>query len=227
VSEAASAHHRTDLAHHFESYEQQKQSSLLGMWVFLAQEIMFFAGLFVCYVVYRHMHPAAFAFGSQHLDWRLGALNTGVLILSSFTMVVAVVGAQTGRRKMIVCGLILTLLFGAVFLGVKVVEYGAKWQHHLVPGPHFEWHGDPAAGRAVQMFFAMYFVMTGMHALHMVVGMGIMLVMIPLAWGGRWTRENHNFVEGFGLYWHFVDLVWIFLFPFLYLLGLAGSGVHG
>ena len=224
MSDAASAHHPPDLAHHFESHEQQKQSSLLGMWAFLAQEIMFFSGLFVAYVVYRGMYPAAFAFGSQELDWKLGALNTVVLLISSFTMVYAVVGAQRGNRKMIVWGLILTIIFGGVFLGVKVVEYSAKWEHNLVPGPYFEWHGDPAAGNSVEMFFGLYFAMTGMHALHMIVGIGIMLVMIPLAWRGKWTKNNYNFVEGFGLYWHFVDLVWIFLFPFLYLLGLAGGG---
>ena len=223
MSDAVAHEHQPGLAHHFDSYEQQKQSSLLGMWAFLAQEIMFFSGLFVCYVVYRFLYPDAFLIGSLELDWKLGAANTIVLLCSSFTMVYAVSGAQRGNRKMIVWGLIGTILFGAIFLGVKVVEYSAKWEHHLVPGPHFEWHGDPAAGPAVEFFFALYFAMTGMHALHMVVGIGIMLFMFRPAIRGRWTPENHNFVEGFGLYWHFVDLVWIFLFPFLYLIGLSSG----
>lgn len=214
--------HQEGLAHHFESFEQQKQSSFLGMWAFLAQEIMFFSGLFVCYVVYRLMYPEAFALGSRELDVPLGTINTAVLLFSSFTMVLAVWGAQMGKRKIIVLGLVLTILFGGIFLGIKYVEYSAKWEHHLVPGPYFEWHGEGDVGPEIQLYFALYFAMTGMHALHMVIGIVIMLVMIPLAWRGKWTPQNHNFVEGFGLYWHFVDIVWIFLFPFLYLLGLAG-----
>lgn len=221
--EAVSAHgHPPGLAHHFDSYEQQKESSFLGMWAFLAQEIMFFSGMFVCYVVYRVMYPEAFLIASRELDWKIGAFNTVVLLCSSFTMVMAVLGAKQGRRNLIVWGLILTIFFGGIFLGVKYVEYSGKWEHHLVPGPYFEWHGEDV-GPAVQLFFALYFAMTGMHALHMVVGIGIMLFMLRPAWRGRWTPENHNFVEGFGLYWHFVDLVWIFLFPFLYLIGLSGG----
>jgi cytochrome c oxidase subunit III len=108
----------------------------------------------------------------------------------------------------------------ALGVGAREFEYLPKWEHHLVPGPHFEWHGEPA-GRAVQIYFSLYFGMTGMHALHMVVGIGIMLFMIPLALKGKWGPQNYNFVEGFGLYWHFVDIVWIFLFPFLYLIGLS------
>ena len=216
---AAAAHH-PGLAHHFESYEQQKQSSFLGMWLFLVQEVMFFGGLFVVYVTYRSLYGEAFAAGSRELDVLIGAFNTTVLLFSSFTMVVAVLGAKQGNRKKIVLGLILTILFGGIFLGVKYFEYGAKWEHRLVPGPHFEWHGEEV-GRQVEMFFNLYFAMTGMHALHMVVGIGIMLFMLRPAWKGKWTPQNHNFVEGFGLYWHFVDIVWIFLFPFLYLIGLA------
>jgi len=219
-SASTAAAHHPGLAHHFESYEQQKQSSFLGMWLFLVQEIMFFGAIFVTYVVYRTMYPDAFAVASRELDVPIGAANTGVLLLSSFTMVVAVLGAKRGNNKLIVLGLVLTMLFGGVFLGVKYFEYGAKWEHHLVPGPHFEWHGE-AVGRGVEIFFSLYFGMTGMHALHMIVGIGIMLCMLRPAWKGKWTKDNYNFVEGFGLYWHFVDIVWIFLFPFLYLIGLA------
>ncbi len=219
---AAADHHPEGLAHHFESLEQQKQSSFFGMWLFMAQEVMFFGGLFVCYVVYRSMYGEAFAAGSRELYPALGAANTAVLLFSSFTMVLAVLGAQRGNRKMIVGGLILTIFFGAMFLGIKwQFEYLPKWEHHLVPGPNFEWHGE-AVGRGVEIFFSLYFGMTGMHALHMIVGIGIMLFMLRPAWKGKWGPNNYNFVEGFGLYWHFVDIVWIFLFPFLYLIGLAG-----
>ena len=205
------------LAHHFDSYEQQRQASYLGMWLFLAQEIMFFGGLFMAYIVYRLSHPDAFAAGSHELDITLGAVNTAVLIGSSLTMALAVRAAQTGRRKAIVVFLLATIVLGGVFLGVKTVEYSHKWHEHHVPGPHFEWEGADAPG--VEMFFNLYFAMTGLHALHMVVGIGILLVMVVFAWRGAFTPENHNFVEGMGLYWHFVDIVWIFLFPLLYLLG--------
>ncbi len=219
MSDAHAAAH-PGLAHHFESYEQQKESSFLGMWLFLVQEVMFFGGLFTCYVTYRSLYGEAFEAASRELNVLIGALNTTVLLFSSYTMVVAVIGAKEGNRKKIVAGLLLTILFGSIFLGVKVIEYGDKWEHRLVPGPYFEWHGEEV-GRQVEMFFNLYFAMTGMHALHMIVGIGIMLFMLRPAWRGKWTPDNHNFVEGFGLYWHFVDIVWIFLFPFLYLIGLA------
>ena len=208
------------MAHHFESLEQQKESAFFGMWLFLVQEVLFFGGLFVTYVYYRLQYPEAFAAGSLELDVTLGAINTAVLLLSSFTMVVAVYGAQKGNNRLTALGLVLTIVFGAIFLGVKwVYEYLPKWDHHLFPGPHFEWHGA-TGGAQTEIFFSLYFAMTGMHALHMVIGIAIMLVMIPLALRGTWTPNNHNFVEGFGLYWHFVDIVWIFLFPFLYLIAV-------
>lgn len=216
----AAAAHPPGLAHHFESYEQQKESSFLGMWLFLVQEVMFFGGLFVTYTVYRSLYGEAFAAGSRELNVTIGAFNTTVLLFSSFTMVLAVVGAKEGNLKKLVRGLWLTILFGTAFLVVKYFEYSSKWEHHLVPGPYFEWAGE-GVGRPVEIFYSLYFAMTGMHALHMVVGIAIMLFMIRPAKRGKWTPQNHNFVEGFGLYWHFVDIVWIFLFPFLYLIGLA------
>ena len=209
------------LAHHFESYEQQKETSFLGMWLFLAQEVMFFGGLFVTYLVYRTLYPHAFVVGSQQLDWQIGALNTVILLLSSFTMVVAVAGAQRGKPRMTFWGLVGTMAFGLAFLGIKWIwEYSEKYHHNLVPGlTDFHWIESPNE----TFFFSLYFGMTGMHALHMVVGIGIMCFMLKPALEGRWTPENHNFVEGFGLYWHFVDIVWIFLFPFLYLIGMASE----
>ncbi|MEO1085806.1 MAG: cytochrome c oxidase subunit 3 family protein [Acidobacteriota bacterium] len=211
--------------HHFETLEQQKESSFLGMWLFLAQEVMFFGGVFAAYVNYRVMYPDAFIAGSQQLDPFIGAVNTLILLCSSFTMVYAVWAAQNGKgNKRIVWGLIGTLFFGAGFLGVKYVEYGSKFEHNLFPGDSFV---SPVSqiehAEATEIFFSLYFGMTGLHALHMVVGMGIMLWMLFGIWKGyrwaQWNREQHNFIEGFGLYWHFVDIVWIFLYPFLYLIG--------
>lgn len=213
----ANRRHAWGLAHHFDDFEQQREASYLGMWIFLVTEIMFFGGLFTAYVVYRSAHPFAFALGSHELDITLGAVNTAVLIGSSLTMALAVWAAQTGRRKAIVAFILATILLGGVFLGIKVVEYQAKLEHHLYPGPNFHFPGSESA--YVEMFFNLYFAMTGLHALHMVIGIGILLVVAALAWRGVFTPENHNLVEGVGLYWHFVDIVWIFLFPLLYLLG--------
>ena len=227
-----SSSHST-LAHHFESYEQQRESASLGMWLFISQEIMFFGGLFATYMVYRAKHPVAFELGSHHLDIGLGGFNTVVLILSSLTMAFAVREAQLGRGKGVVRYLAATLVLGAVFLGVKVEEYGQKYRDHLIPGADFHFHMDhhaieaaQAAGlseRAVQagteMFYSLYFMMTGLHALHMIIGIGIMVFYFRPAWRGRYNADYHNPIEGFGLYWHFVDIVWIFLFPLLYLLG--------
>lgn len=208
--------HAWGLAHHFDSLDQQREASYLGMWIFLVTEIMFFGGLFTAYVVYRTAHPYAFALGSHELDIGLGAINTAVLIGSSLTMALAVWAAQTGRRKAIVGFIVLTIALGCVFLGIKVVEYGAKFEHHLVPGPDFHWEGDYP--ESVEMFFNLYFATTGLHAAHMVIGIGILLVIAALAWKGCFTEENHNLVEGIGLYWHFVDIVWIVIFVLVYLI---------
>jgi len=212
-----SSGHAFGLAHQFDDYEQQREASYLGVWVFLVTEILFFGGLFTAYIVYRSQFPFAFAMGSHELDITLGSINTAVLIGSSLTMAMAVWATQTGRRRSIVAYILATILLGGVFLGIKVVEYTAKFEHHLFPGPNFHWQGsDPAH---VEMFFNLYFAMTGLHALHMVIGIGILLVIAVLAWRGSFSPQNHNLVEGIGLYWHFVDIVWIFLFPLLYLLG--------
>jgi cytochrome c oxidase subunit 3 len=215
--ESSGPGHAFGLAHHFDDLDQQREASFLGMWVFLVTEIMFFGGLFTAYIVYRGQNSYAFALGSHELDIGLGAFNTAVLIGSSLTMALAVWAAQTGRRKLIVLFVLLTILLGGVFLGVKAVEYGAKFEHHLFPGPGFHWEGAEPEG--VEMFFNLYFALTGLHAAHMVIGMAVLLVIAWLAWRGSFTPDNHNLVEGIGLYWHFVDIVWIFLFPLLYLLG--------
>ena len=203
------------LLHHFDDPQQQTESAALGMWVFLATEVLFFGGLFGGYAVYRALYPAAFAAGSHHLNVRLGAINTLVLIGSSLTMAMAVHAAQKGRRAGIVGFLILTMLLGGVFLGIKGIEYGHKWHEHLVPGPWFDLD-TPEPGH-VQLFFSYYFVMTGMHALHMIIGIVMMAVLIVKTLRGRYSAVYHAPVELSGLYWHFVDIVWIFLFPLLYL----------
>lgn len=203
-------------AHQFDTADQQKDASTLGMWLFLVTEIMFFGGMFCCYLVYRSFYPAAFAAGSHHLDILLGGLNTAVLIASSLTMVLAVNAAQAGKTQLIVVFLILTILLGGVFLGVKAVEWGHKFADHHVPGPSFHFEG--ANAREAQLFFSLYFAMTGMHALHMVIGIGLLTVLAVQARRGKFTAAYNTPVDLCGLYWHFVDLIWIFLFPLLYLI---------
>jgi cytochrome c oxidase subunit 3 len=187
------------------------------MWVFLVTEIMFFGGLFTGYAVYRATYPEAFIEGSQHLDILLGGINTAVLIGSSLTMALAVHSAHIGTRQAVVGFLLLTVLLGLVFLGIKTVEYAHKFAEHLVPGRGFAYAGsqDPH----VQLFFAFYFSLTGMHAVHMIIGIGLLGVLAWQARRGRFSAAYFTPVELTGLYWHFVDLVWIFLFPLLYLIG--------
>ena len=209
--------HSPFLAHHFDDLEQQKEASTLGMWLFLVQEIMFFGGLFMCYLLYRWKDPTAFAAGSHELSIELGGFNTVVLIASSLTMALGVRSAQQGRIKALVNWLIATGFLGTVFLVVKYFEYSAKWEHHLVPGPNFHFAGE--IGSRAELFFSLYFAMTGMHALHMIIGLGLLVWLLRKALKGHFSAEYYNPVENFGLYWHFVDIVWIFLFPLLYLIG--------
>lgn len=213
------------LEHHFESLEQQKETASLGMWLFLAQEIMFFGGLFAAYTLYRVTYPETYVSGAALLDWKIGTFNTVVLIGSSFTMATAVFAAEKERKSLLMAMLTATLLLGGVFLGVKCFEYYGKWHHGLIPG--IAWHPDlgylaehgvPEVSRSLKIFFSLYFAMTGMHALHMIIGAVILLVLMKMAFEGRFVRERYAAIENFGLYWHFVDIVWIFLFPLLYLI---------
>ncbi len=226
----ADQHAATALQHHFDNMEQQREAGTLGMWVFLITEIMFFGGLFTAYVIYRILNAASFAAASSGLNVKMGAINTVVLICSSLTMALAVYYAQTGSRRNQIVFLILTMLLGATFLVVKGFEYAEKFRDHHVPWLNFIWdtqHEAMPAGasvRGIQMFYWIYFAMTGLHALHMIVGLGIMSFILYFAWRGRYTPEYHAPVEISGLYWHFVDIVWIFLFPLLYLLG---ANLHG
>jgi cytochrome c oxidase subunit III len=297
-------YHPPGLQHQFEDMEQQQESASIGMWMFLVQEIMFFGGLFTVYLVFRSKYPMAFAAASNHLDALWGGLNTLVLIVSSLTMALAVFYAQKGNRNMQVIMIVLTMFFGTVFLGVKVVEYTDKYNHGLVPvngwnkrikddghgsakepasksapvhdqnkldpnaqektslnapNPNKDAHGNPRGEFQIsrddlklvtlarqgnflteaekigyfsngepdiekfrdkmRIFFWIYFTMTGLHALHMIIGLGIMAWLLWKAWQGTFSAEYYSPVEISGLYWHFVDIVWIFLFPLLYLLG--------
>ena len=212
--------HEPNLQHHFDDMGQQFDSATLGMWAFLLTEIMFFGGMFGAYTIYRGMYPEAFASTSKHMDTIMGAINTGVLICSSLTMALAVRAAQIGNRRLLILMLIGTLIFGLAFLGVKAYEYHHKWVEHLIPGFGFEYKEQPQFFHQAQILFFLYFAMTGFHALHMIVGVGIMSTLLVMAFHRRFSPEWYTPVEISGLYWHFVDIVWIFLFPLLYLIGL-------
>jgi len=227
---AAHSAHPPGFAHQFEEMDQQRAAGNLGMWVFLVTEIMFFGGLFAAYTIYRSLHPQAFEIGSHLLEVQFGATNTAVLICSSLTMALAIHSAQTGKSKSTIIGyLIATMILGAAFIGIKLYfEWYHDYVEHLVPGINFvirpEWGHS---GSQVPMFFCFYFFMTGLHALHMVIGIAILTVLTIMTARGRFSSEYYAPLEISGLYWHFVDIVWIFLFPLLYLIGgRYGSGVH-
>ena len=215
------AHHPA-LAHQFDSLGQQTEAATLGMWVFLVTEVLFFGGLFLTYAVYRSFYPAAFSAASHELDILLGGINTAVLITSSLTMALAVHAAQLGQRRLLMIFLVVTMVLGTVFLGIKAVEYYHKFAEHHVPGATFQFEREHQ--RHAQIFFSLYFIMTGLHATHMIIGIVILAFLAYFAWKGRYDSTYYNPLEMTGLYWHFVDIVWIFLFPLLYLLG---AHLHG
>jgi cytochrome c oxidase subunit 3 len=235
------------VAHHFDDAEQQYAAANLGMWLFLATEILFFGGLFAGYAQYRYWWPAEFRAGSLRLDVTLGAINTAVLLTSSLTMALAVRAAQTNDRRGTVGLLAVTIVLGSVFLGVKAYEYHHKYEEHLIPGrsftltahesshplPRREGRGEGERPKhlqpdplpkgegtegPVEIFFSFYFAMTGLHAAHMVIGIGVLGVLLAAARRGAFSSEYFTPVEMSGLYWHFVDIVWVFLFPLLYLI---------
>jgi len=194
------------------------------MWIFIIQEVMFFGGLLAAYMLYRIWYPGAWSEGSAELDIYLGGFNTAVLIGSSLTMAMAVRSAQTGKQKATVNWLIITMLLGLTFLVVKAIEYEHKWELRHVPGLNF--HLEPGQSPQLAIFLSLYFALTGLHALHMVIGFGILAVIAWMAWRKRFTPEWYTPVEMAGLYWHFVDIVWIFLFPLLYLVDRAQQVAH-
>jgi cytochrome c oxidase subunit 3 len=212
---------RSPLQHQFDTMAGQREAASLGMWVFIVTEILFFGGLFATYSIYRSAYAQAFQAASHELHIWLGTINTAVLISSSFTMALAVRAAQTGSRRATIVCLILTVVLGSAFLGIKGVEYAREFAEHHVPGPHFEF--DPAYAPQAQIFFSLYFVMTALHAVHMIVGLGVLLVMLWMSVRGRFSPAYYTPLEISGLYWHFVDIVWIFLLPLLYLVGRHGA----
>jgi cytochrome c oxidase subunit III len=225
VTDAEAHAQNAGLAHQFEDLEQQQEADALGIWLFLVTEIMFFGGLFAAYAIYRWLYFAAFQGGSHILDIRLGAVNTIVLLGSSLTMALSVRSAQIGNRRALILFLIATMTLGGIFLGVKGVEYNQKFVEHVVPQLDWAPEGDTLAKLApggvyhAEMYFLFYFAMTGLHALHMIIGMGLLLWLVLLARKNSFTPHYFAPVEVVGLYWHFVDIVWIFLFPLLYLIG--------
>ncbi len=205
------------LQHHFANFAQQYEAASMAMWCFLITEILFFGGVFLAYAIYRDLYPQAFAAGSHHLSIFLGCLNTAVLISSSFTMVLGVHAARMGKRNLTSLYLFLTLVLGCVFLGVKAIEYTEKFVNHLVPNDTFHFHGFEGPG--IRIFYSLYFALTGLHALHMVIGVVILIIILIQNMNGKFSAEYNSPIDMFGLYWHFVDIVWIFLFPLLYLIG--------
>jgi cytochrome c oxidase subunit 3 len=198
----------------FHSREQQLSAANLGMWLFIGQEILFFSGLFMAYIAYRWMYPDTWLSAADELDKSLGTLNTVVLLTSSLTMAFGVRALRMARPRESIRYLAATVGFGLVFLGIKSVEYAHKFEEGLLPGTHY--NADVVEGMA-GLFFGVYFALTGLHAAHVIIGLGLLVWLIKKIRCGNVNHDNHSLAENIGLYWHLVDLVWIFLFPMLYL----------
>jgi len=214
----------TLLAHQFDNIEQQREAETLGMWTFLATEILIFGAMFVAYATYRFWYPHDFEAASSRLNVLIGGVNTLVLLTSSLTMALGVYACQTGKRDMLVTCLVLTLVLGGAFLGLKLYEYYTDYRDSLVPGFRFPPRGEEAFPATVdlqhvQLMLMFYYILTGLHFSHMSVGMGLLVWLVVRARRGELTAEHYIPVEVVGLYWHFVDIVWIFLLPLLYLTG--------
>jgi cytochrome c oxidase subunit 3 len=213
----ADHHHNPALGHHFETLEQQHDTNILGMWLFLSTEIMLFGVLFTAYILFRVLYPEIFVASSHFQNATIGAINTAVLIGSSLSMALAVRSAQLANRRALLIFLAITAILGSVFLGVKGYEYYEHWHEGVVPG--FQWTNTELEPRA-QLFFFLYFVMTGIHAVHLIIGIGLVLSLaLRSRKNDRYLGESFLPIELMGLYWHFVDVVWVYLFPLLYLIG--------
>ncbi len=213
VSETAG---KSFLQHHFQNSDQQFSSSKLGMWLFLFTEIMFFGGLFVAYIVYRAWNPELFTEAATQLDTMLGAVNTVVLIVSSLTIALAIRASQMNNQKMTINYLLMTILMACVFLVIKYFEYTHKFDLGIYPGAAYTFDG--IAHEGASNFFSIYYMMTGLHGIHVVIGIGLMIWLVFKAKAGAYSSEYYTPVEITGLYWHLVDIIWIFLFPLLYLI---------
>jgi cytochrome c oxidase subunit 3 len=208
------------VAEQFDNADQQTLAAHFGMWLFLATEVLFFGGMFLGYIVYRNRFPEAFAAGSKHMSLWLGTANTAILLTSSLTVALAHHAAESGRRRLVMLLLGATIVLGVVFLGIKFYEYYDHWKHGLLPSPQFNMAeaarhgGNPLQ---IEIYFCFYFLMTGFHALHMIVGLGIMSTLLLLSWRYVINADYPTPIVIGGLYWHFVDIVWVFLYPMLYL----------
>lgn len=208
------------LAHHFDDVEQQHQANTFGMWVFLVTEVLFFGGVFMAYIIFRTLNAQAFQEASHHLNVVLGGFNTLLLLTSSLTVVLAIYFVRKDKKGPAILLLLATIALGAAFLGIKAVEWTTDWREGLVPGLNWLLTGPTANGQ--ELFFVLYFTMTGLHAVHMIIGISVVFIMVLFLLRKRHVSRNYTNVEMIGLYWHFVDIVWVFLFPLLYLIGLHG-----
>lgn len=205
------------VAHHFDSAKQEFESSKLGMWLFLVTEILLFGGLFVAYIIFRIKYPEMFHEASKFLNRPMGAFNTVVLICSSFTMAMAVNATQRNDQNKANQYLIVTLFCGFIFMVIKFFEYSHKFHEGLFPGAHFAFEGQ--SPEHASLFFSLYFMMTGLHGIHVLIGMGLILWCLIKSNRGAFSSSYYTPVENTGIYWHLVDLIWIYLFPLMYLVG--------
>ncbi len=217
MSTGNSAVYEHQTAHHYESAEAEYNTSKFGLWVFLMTEILMFGGLFVGYVIFHHLYPETFMTGSTFLDWRLGTLNTVVLIFSSLTMALSIYYAQIGKKAMVLYNLYATLFCGVIFMMVKAYEYSHKFHEGLLPGRFFDHAVEGVAN--LPIYFSFYFMMTGLHGTHVLIGMGFITWLIVRAHKGHFGPKYWTPLECVGLFWHLIDLIWIYLFPLLYLVG--------
>lgn len=202
------------LGHQFEDIKQQIESYTIGMWIFLVTEVMFFGGLFTAYIIYRAQYPEGFVNGHLHLDWVMGGINTLILLTSSLTMALAVRAAMLDKWKAQLRFLIITIMFAFGFMVVKYFEYASKFEKNVVPGANFAYKDDPGQ----ELFMGLYFAMTGLHGFHVLIGILVLSAICVRTYNMRRMRQDFIPVELVGLYWHFVDIVWIFLYPLLYLI---------
>lgn len=205
---------KREVPYYFRDAHQEFNACKIGMWAFMAQEVLFFSGLFVAYAVVRYYFPEMFAHASGLLDWRLGFINTFVLIFSSYTMVMSVYYIQIGERIKTLTNLGITFFLATAFLVIKGFEYSSKISHGYLPGMMFNGEG---LYDSLHIFFGLYYTITGLHAIHIIVGMFLIIWLMVRVYKGNVNKEYFTPVEMVGLYWHFVDIVWIFLFPLLYL----------
>ncbi len=204
------------LAHHFESLEKQAHASRLAMWIFLGTEVLLFAALFAGYSVYRFLYGEGFAEASRSIETWIGFVNTLILVTSSFTVATGLHFATKGEGKKTGLFFGISVLFALAFLAFKVLEYSHHFEEGQLPGKFYTFQGVHAPGAPI--FFALYFLITGLHAIHVIVGMTVLIVVGTLAYRGRFSRAYYVPVENAGLYWHLVDLIWIFVFPLIYLI---------